>query len=566
MLQRMLDQDFLTRAQYDDDAHEADARPGRPAAADRGRRLPVLHLVDQAAGRRPARRRPGGRPAGVRGRPDDHDHDRRRAPAGGRGRDQQLAAQPRRPARRARGDREQDRARSARWSAATPTTSCRSTSRPRASASRARRSSRSSSPRRCSQGISPNSVWASKKLTIDVPHSKEIFTVNNYEGAYSGITHARARDDVLRQLRVRPGRHQGRHAQGRPPGGAHGHPHERLAQLRDDARRPEGGRDPARHGARVRDVRQRRRPGLRHAQPRRRQPARRHGARPGRHRADRRTGRRQGQADRAAERRARRSTASASATCSTRAVAEQVSSLLQGVVRSAPARAPRSADTVVAGKTGTTEGYGDAWFVGWTPEYTVAVWVGYPNEFKSMETEYQGQPVAGGTFPAGIFQTFIEADLRNNPPKEDEAPRTPAAPLDGGTTPPPAPTRRRRRRDDTGGAAAPPSGARAGADRAAPPVPTTPPAATPAPGGDEAPDAGATGAAVTQSPAATGRETLREPGDAEAPRQLDRLGDPDPRSRRPARRPPSPAAAPRSRPARRRGRCRCARARCRAPG
>ena len=31
-------------------------------------------------------------------------------------------------------------------------------------------------------------MWASKKLQIDVPHSKEIFTVNNYEGAYSGIT------------------------------------------------------------------------------------------------------------------------------------------------------------------------------------------------------------------------------------------------------------------------------------------------------------------------------------------------------------------------------------------
>ena len=38
------------------------------------------------------------------------------------------------------------------------------------------------------QNISPNSVWASKKMTFDVPRSKEIFTVNNYEGAYSGIT------------------------------------------------------------------------------------------------------------------------------------------------------------------------------------------------------------------------------------------------------------------------------------------------------------------------------------------------------------------------------------------
>ena len=63
----------------------------------------------------------------------------------------------------------------------------------------------------------------------------------------------------------------------------------------------------------------------------------------------------------------------------------------------------------VAGKTGTTEGYGDAWFVGWTKEYTVAIWVGYPDQFKPMETEFQGDPVAGGTYPAGIFKTFVEA-------------------------------------------------------------------------------------------------------------------------------------------------------------
>ena len=59
---------------------------------------------------------------------------------------------------------------------------------------------------------------------------------------------------------------------------------------------------------------------------------------------------------------------------------------------------------MVAGKTGTTESYGDAWFVAWTKEYTVAVWVGYPDEFKPMETEFQGEPVAGGTFPAGDLE------------------------------------------------------------------------------------------------------------------------------------------------------------------
>ena len=41
-------------------------------------------------------------------------------------------------------------------------------------------------------------------------------------------------------------------------------------------------------------------------------------------------------------------------------------------------------------------------------EYTVAVWVGYPKKFQPMKTEFQGEPVAGGTFPAGIWKTFME--------------------------------------------------------------------------------------------------------------------------------------------------------------
>ncbi len=59
-----------------------------------------------------------------------------------------------------------------------------------------------------------------------------------------------------------------------------------------------------------------------------------------------------------------------------------------------------------AGKTGTTEDSGDAWFVGFTDRLTVAVWVGYPAETKPMETEFQGGPVEGGTFPALIWHDF----------------------------------------------------------------------------------------------------------------------------------------------------------------
>ena len=85
-------------------------------------------------------------------------------------------------------------------------------------------------------------------------------------------------------------------------------------------------------------------------------------------------------------------------------VADQVGSILQTVVKSGTATRAFVPGVTVAGKTGTTEGYGDAWFVGWTKEYTVAIWVGYPDQFKPMETEFQGDPVAGGTYPAGHLQ------------------------------------------------------------------------------------------------------------------------------------------------------------------
>ena len=89
-----------------------------------------------------------------------------------------------------------------------------------------------------------------------------------------------------------------------------------------------------------------------------------------------------------------------------------VTSLLQGVVRSGTGKKAQLADgRPVAGKTGTTENYGDAWFVGYTPQLMAAVWVGYPNRLQPMLTEYQGDAVAGGTFPALIWKSFMERAL-----------------------------------------------------------------------------------------------------------------------------------------------------------
>jgi penicillin-binding protein 1A len=66
----------------------------------------------------------------------------------------------------------------------------------------------------------------------------------------------------------------------------------------------------------------------------------------------------------------------------------------------------------VVGKTGTTSNYVDAWFVGWTPQMTVAVWVGYPDSGKPMTTQYNGGPVEGGTFPAVIWRNFMVSALQ----------------------------------------------------------------------------------------------------------------------------------------------------------
>jgi penicillin-binding protein 1A len=59
------------------------------------------------------------------------------------------------------------------------------------------------------------------------------------------------------------------------------------------------------------------------------------------------------------------------------------------------------------GKTGTTDDNGDAWFCGATDELTACIWVGHADSNTPMETEFAGQPVDGGTFPALIFHDIV---------------------------------------------------------------------------------------------------------------------------------------------------------------
>jgi penicillin-binding protein 1A len=84
---------------------------------------------------------------------------------------------------------------------------------------------------------------------------------------------------------------------------------------------------------------------------------------------------------------------------------------LQGVVQSGTGTAAQIPGRVVAGKTGTTENYGDAWFVGFTPQLVAAVWVGYPDKLVPMLTQFHGGPVLGGTYPARIWKAFMTKAL-----------------------------------------------------------------------------------------------------------------------------------------------------------
>ena len=85
--------------------------------------------------------------------------------------------------------------------------------------------------------------------------------------------------------------------------------------------------------------------------------------------------------------------------------------MLEGVIQSGTGTAAQLPGWTVAGKTGTTENFGDAWFVGFTPNLVTAVWVGYPDKLVPMLSQFHGRAVAGGTYPALIWKAFMQQAL-----------------------------------------------------------------------------------------------------------------------------------------------------------
>lgn len=92
-------------------------------------------------------------------------------------------------------------------------------------------------------------------------------------------------------------------------------------------------------------------------------------------------------------------------------VAYEIAYMMKGVIDRGTAYAAHKLADPLAGKTGTTNGYTDAWFIGFSPEYTVGVWTGYDDPAKSL-----GSGATGADVPLpiwiDIFKQFEEQKLR----------------------------------------------------------------------------------------------------------------------------------------------------------
>jgi penicillin-binding protein 1A len=89
-----------------------------------------------------------------------------------------------------------------------------------------------------------------------------------------------------------------------------------------------------------------------------------------------------------------------------RGVADRVTSALRGVVLTGTGRAA-DIGRPVAGKTGTAEGFKDAWFCGYVPQLATCVWLGYPAAELPMHAVEGVDPVVGGSIPARIWHDFM---------------------------------------------------------------------------------------------------------------------------------------------------------------
>ena len=87
----------------------------------------------------------------------------------------------------------------------------------------------------------------------------------------------------------------------------------------------------------------------------------------------------------------------------------QIVTMLQGVVERGTGTAVKAVGKPIAGKTGTTNDWRDAWFVGFTPDLAAGVYIGYD------DPDSLGDDETGGHIAAPVFRDFMIAALKDTP-------------------------------------------------------------------------------------------------------------------------------------------------------
>jgi len=87
----------------------------------------------------------------------------------------------------------------------------------------------------------------------------------------------------------------------------------------------------------------------------------------------------------------------------------QITSIMEGVIQRGTATAVKEVGKPIAGKTGTTNDEKDAWFIGFTPDLAVGVYMGYD------KPRHLGRNATGGHLSAPIAKDFFKAALADKP-------------------------------------------------------------------------------------------------------------------------------------------------------
>jgi penicillin-binding protein 1A len=96
-------------------------------------------------------------------------------------------------------------------------------------------------------------------------------------------------------------------------------------------------------------------------------------------------------------------------------IANKARAVLEQVISRGTGKRAQRLGRPAGGKTGTTDNYADSWFVGFTPQLSTAVWLGYPGRLIGMNNIHGLRHVYGGSLPCEIWTRFMIAALADTP-------------------------------------------------------------------------------------------------------------------------------------------------------